>query len=148
MSKTKTVSRPDAATGTTLIKGKEVDMVGTTSTTLKERLIDMTDVCIDFAKKGKVPYSYSNMCINGVRYGVSISLHYIEGCVYTCLMFHSLNDYIDDNIHQHCTKYVNSYLVSRGLKTNKSFALKVKRCGVTVQSAHNSTMCLYHNTAA
>ena len=148
---------PDAATGkTAMVKGRafigehetDVVCVKSESGTLRETLEILSDTCINLTKEGKAPYAYSTFELDGVRYGLSVSLHYDEGKIYSMSDFFCPDATPDKDFMESARNYVYSYIANRGLVYAKSFVSKVKRNGVSVRDVIDSTEYLYYNTAA
>ena len=148
---------PDAATGkTAMVKGRafigehetDVVCVKSESGTLRETLEILSDTCINLTKEGKAPYAYTNIGLDGVRYGLSLSLHHFEGEVYGAALFYCPNSSPNEDFMESSARYVNSYIAKRGLKNAKSFAQKVKRNAISIESVKNSTEYSYYNTVA
>ena len=148
---------PDAATGkTTMVKGvtfigeheTDVVCVKSESGTLRETLEILSDTCINLTKEGKAPYAYTNIGLDGVRYGLSLSLHHFEGEVYGAALFYCPDSSPNEDFMESSARYVNSYIAKRGLKNAKSFTRKVKRNEISIESVKNSTEYSYYNTVA
>ena len=124
------INRPDAATGTT------AEIVKT-----------MVDDCIKLAKEGKAPYVYKDMFWDGVRYGVSLSFHYIEG------KFKKFVDYVsegaqDEEFMARVRAWIELYIYCSDVRKSKSFLRKVKRNCVSVNEANLATESIFRITAA
>ena len=150
-------SKSNTATGkTAMIKGRtlvgkhETDFIAhkRESHTIGETLERLSDACIDLTKEGKAPYAYTNIKMDGVRYGLSLSLHHFGGEVYGAAMFYCPDNTPDEDFMESAARYVNSYIAKRGVKYAKSFVSKVKRNGVSIESVKNSTEYSYYNTVA
>ena len=151
------IAKSNAATGKTamrrgmkLIGGEEIDVFTPVAEygDIRDALENLANVCIDFTKEGKTPYAYSTFEIDGVRYGLSVSLHYDEGKIYSISDFFCPDATPDEDFMESARNYVSSYIENRGLVYAKSFVSKVKRNGVSVRDVMDSTEYLYYNTAA
>ena len=151
------IAKSNAATGKTamvrsmkLVGGQEIDVFTPDAEygEIRVALENLANVCIDFTKEGKTPYAYSTFEIDGVRYGLSVSLHYDEGKIYSISDFFCPDATPDEDFMESARNYVSSYIANRGLVYAKSFVSKVKRNGVSVRDVMDSTEYLYYNTAA
>lgn len=126
----KNIERPDAATGKIVATAKI-----------------LVDKCIKLTKEGKAPYVYEDMVCDGVRYGVSLSFHYIEG---KFKMFVSAvnKGETDDEFIEYVRMWIRLYLCCSDVCKSKSFLRKVKRNCVSVDEANLATESIFIITAA
>ena len=143
-----TTGKTEMIKGRTLVGKHETDFIAHKREihTIGETLERLSDACIDLTKEGKAPYAYTNIKIDGVRYGLSLSLHHFEGEVYGAALFYCPDSSPNEDFMESSARYVNSYIAKRGLKNAKSFTQKVKRNEISIESVKNSTEYSYYNT--
>lgn len=94
----------------------------------------IVDACIKCAKEGKAPYIYANVSYDGVRYGVSLSFHYIEG-EFRRFEYFASDEAQDEEFIEKFRLYVELYLYCSDVRNSKSFLRKVKRNCISVDEA-------------
>lgn len=157
-----TKNRPDATTSSTTIKKiGEYSFEGCTMSklgifednTLKVQITPkglmecLTNQCIDLTLKGKSPYAYSNMYLEGERYGVSVSLHYDHNIrQILCAVFVHSDNGTPAELQYKWAVFANSHFLKSGILNNKTFVKKIKRSLTLVESAYYTTMRLYKET--
>ena len=146
-----TVKMADNSTFTVTLNDKMMDTSAFASGSIGQMMVEMTEHCIDFIKEGRTPYIYTNVYVDGVRYGVSVSLHYggtDKGMgIYPLVIWYSDNP-VDKELVNQTSSVPHTILTRRGLYASNSFAAKVKRWDLDPIMINYMTAFHYHNTAA
>lgn len=130
------------------IKNQNTDIVsellsGLTATdTTAANVKKIVDECIKFTKEGKEPYVYANVSYDGVRYGMSLSFHYIEGEFKKFVKFVNYGAQ-DEEFIENVRSLIELYLSCSDVRNSKSFLRKVKRNCISVDEANFSTECMF-----
>lgn len=107
----------------------------------------IVDECIKLTKEGKEPYIYANVSYDGVRYGVSLSFHYIEG-EFRRFEYFASDEAQDEEFIEKFRLYVELYLYCSDVRNSKSFLRKVKRNCISIDEAKLLTNYVFSTTAA
>ena len=146
-----TVKMADNSTFTVTLNDKMMDTSAFASGSIGQMMVEMTEHCIDFIKEGRTPYIYTNVYVDGVRYGVSVSLHYgvtDKGMgIYPLVIWYS-NVPVDTELVNQTSSVPHTILTRRGLYASNSFAVKVKRWDLNPIVVNYMTTLQYNNTAA
>lgn len=148
-----TIKMADNSTITVTLNDKMMNTSAFTPDSIGQRMVEMTEHCIDFIKEGREPYIYTDVYVCGVKYGVSVSLHYGvtdkdkgKG-VFPLVIWYSDNP-VDKELVNQTSSVPHTILTRRGLYASKSFAAKVKRWDLDPLMINYKTTFHYHNTAA
>lgn len=118
-------------------------VTGTTTANVKK----IVDECIKCAKEGEAPYVYANVTYDGVRYGMSLSFHYIEGEFKKFVKFVNYGAQ-DEEFIENVRSLIELYLSCSDVRNSKSFLRKVKHNCISVNEANLATEYMFTITAA
>ena len=107
--------------------------------TTSEIVKTMVYECIKLAKEGEAPYIYVDMNRDGVRYGVSLSFHYIEGDFRRYEYFAS-DETQDEEFIENFRLWTELYLSCSDERNSKSFLRKVKSNCISIDEAKLLTL--------
>lgn len=148
-----TIKMADNSTITVTLNDKMMNTSAFTPDSIGQRMVEMTEHCIDFIKEGIEPYIYTDVYVCGVKYGVSVSLHYgltdkgKGNGVFPLVIWYSDNP-VDKELVNQTSSVPHTILTRRGLYASNSFAAKVKRWDLNPIMINYMTAFHYHNTAA
>jgi hypothetical protein len=146
-----TIEMADKSTITVMLNGKMMDTSAFAPDSIGQKMVEMTERCIDFIKEGRVPYIYTSVYVDGVKYGVSLSLHYgttDKGMgIFPFVIWYS-DAPVDKELVNQTSSIPHTILTRRGLYASNSFAAKVKRFDLNPIMVNYITTFHYHNTAA
>ena len=146
-----TVKIADNSTITVTFNDKMMNTSAFTPDSIGQRMVEMTEHCIDFIKEGREPYIYTDVYVCGVKYGVSVSLHYCvtdKGKGALALVIWHTDNPVDTELVIQTSSVPHTLHTRRGLYASKSFAAKVKRWDLDPLMVNYKTTFYYHNTAA
>lgn len=143
------ISRPDAATGTTTAKNifgyidAEIVSLGKAEN-FTEVFKNTADACIEATKEGKIPCSYANWDKDGARYGMSVSLRHNNGVIKVFTTF-LCDEQIDAEFMAGANMFITEYLEHRGINKSKPFMKMVKKNGVSLNEIKDLTRYMFEN---